>query len=218
MVLAFQSLDKTRKYDHSNQSTTLPGAVCYCFVEKFVFCNFDFRHPCNLRKLYERVKGMFTDVLGIYSVISLMYLHGGFVLKSLFMFTFFYMCFSEDDAAVVYQNASSLEMTGEGYVWLVTQQTISGVARNHLPQGKTELDSNNSLSFNIIQSDFRNVQLILTFAQICCPCTNVMQFDDYCRTMQDNCIICYGLMVFSCNLQHSFSLQGELQKECLLQV
>jgi len=137
VVLAFQSLDKTRKYDHSNQSTTLPGAVCYCFVEKFVFCNFDFRHPCNLRKLYERVKGMFTDVLGIYSVISLMCLHGGFVLKSLFMFTFFYMCFSEDDAAVVYQNASSLEMTGEGYVWLVTQQTISGVARNHLPQGKT---------------------------------------------------------------------------------
>ena len=161
---------------------------------------------------------MFTDVLGIYSVISLVCLHGGFVLKSLFMFTFFYMCFSEDDAAVVYQNASSLEMTGEGYVWLVTQQTISGVARNHLPQGKTELDSNNSLSFNIIQSNFRNVQLILTFAQICYPCTNVMQFDDYCRTMQDNCIICYGLMVFSCNLQHSFSLQGELQKECLLQV
>ena len=27
-------------------------------------------------------------------------------------------------------------MTGNGYVWLVTQQTFSGVARNYVPQGE----------------------------------------------------------------------------------
>ena len=27
-------------------------------------------------------------------------------------------------------------MTGDGYVWLVTQQTFSGVARNYVPQGE----------------------------------------------------------------------------------
>lgn len=42
---------------------------------------------------------------------------------------------SDEDALVVYQNASYLKMTGNGYVWLVTQQTFSGVARNYVPQG-----------------------------------------------------------------------------------
>ncbi|KAL9984223.1 hypothetical protein ACROYT_G006496 [Oculina patagonica] len=42
---------------------------------------------------------------------------------------------SEEDAAVVYKNASSLKMTGEGFVWLVTQQSLSGNARSVLPQG-----------------------------------------------------------------------------------
>lgn len=47
------------------------------------------------------------------------------------------MCFiSEEDAAVVYKNASSLKMTGEGFVWLVTQQSLSGNARSVLPQGE----------------------------------------------------------------------------------
>ena len=43
---------------------------------------------------------------------------------------------SDEDAVVVYQNASYLKMTGDGYVWLVTQQTFSGVARNYVPQGE----------------------------------------------------------------------------------
>lgn len=42
---------------------------------------------------------------------------------------------SEEDAMVVYQNASYLKMTGKGYVWLVTQQTFAGGAPNNLPQG-----------------------------------------------------------------------------------
>ena len=41
----------------------------------------------------------------------------------------------------MYQNASYLKMTGDGYVWLVTQQTFSGVARNYVPQGEIKLDS-----------------------------------------------------------------------------
>ena len=49
------------------------------------------------------------------------------------LFLFF---FSEEDAAVVYQNASHLKMTGEGFVWLVTQQSFSGTARSVLPQGE----------------------------------------------------------------------------------
>ena len=43
---------------------------------------------------------------------------------------------SDEDAMVVYQNASYLKMTGEGYVWLVTQQTFSGTARSYVPKGK----------------------------------------------------------------------------------
>lgn len=42
---------------------------------------------------------------------------------------------SEEDAAIVYQNATYLKMTGEGFVWLVTQQTLSGRAESYLPQG-----------------------------------------------------------------------------------
>ena len=44
---------------------------------------------------------------------------------------------SEEDAAVVYQNASNMKMTGAGFVWLVTQQSFSGNARGVLPQGIT---------------------------------------------------------------------------------
>lgn len=48
------------------------------------------------------------------------------------------LCFiSEEDAAIVYQNASNMKMTGEGFVWLVTQQSFSGNARGVLPQGIT---------------------------------------------------------------------------------
>ncbi|EDO35545.1 predicted protein [Nematostella vectensis] len=42
---------------------------------------------------------------------------------------------SPQDASVVYYNATSLKMTGEGYIWIVTQQALSGVARENLPQG-----------------------------------------------------------------------------------
>lgn len=42
---------------------------------------------------------------------------------------------SEEDAVTVYQNASTMKMTGEGFVWLVTQQSFSGNARGVLPQG-----------------------------------------------------------------------------------
>jgi len=48
---------------------------------------------------------------------------------------------SEEDAAVVYQNASNMKMTGEGFVWLVTQQSLSGNARGVLPQGITSSKS-----------------------------------------------------------------------------
>lgn len=48
------------------------------------------------------------------------------------------LCFiSEEDATIVYQNASNMKMTGEGFVWLVTQQSFSGDARGLLPQGIT---------------------------------------------------------------------------------
>lgn len=48
---------------------------------------------------------------------------------------FFLYSDSEEDAAIVYQNATYLKMTGEGFVWLVTQQTLSGRAESYLPQG-----------------------------------------------------------------------------------
>lgn len=58
---------------------------------------------------------------------------------SLIFFGFCFVFSSEEDAAVVYQNASYLGMTGAGYVWLVTQQTFSGAARNNLPQGEMSM-------------------------------------------------------------------------------
>lgn len=42
---------------------------------------------------------------------------------------------SEEDATVVYQNAFQLGITRRGYVWLVTEQSFTGTARNELPQG-----------------------------------------------------------------------------------
>ena len=55
---------------------------------------------------------------------------------------YLYLCFiSEEDAVTVYQNASTMKMTGEGFVWLVTQQSFSGNARGVLPQGITSLKS-----------------------------------------------------------------------------
>ena len=43
--------------------------------------------------------------------------------------------YSEEDAAVVYKDASWLGVTGKGNIWIVTQQAMSGVARPYLPQG-----------------------------------------------------------------------------------
>ena len=56
--------------------------------------------------------------------------------------SYLYLCFvSEEDAVTVYQNASTMKMTGEGFVWLVTQQSFSGNARGVLPQGITSIKS-----------------------------------------------------------------------------
>ena len=53
-----------------------------------------------------------------------------------------YFCFiSEEDAVTVYQNASTMKMTGEGFVWLVTQQSFSGNARGAMPQGIASIKS-----------------------------------------------------------------------------
>ena len=48
----------------------------------------------------------------------------------------FLLCASEEDATVVYQNAFQLGITRRGYVWLVTEQSFTGTARNELPQGE----------------------------------------------------------------------------------
>ncbi|KXJ20147.1 Glutamate receptor ionotropic, NMDA 1 [Exaiptasia diaphana] len=41
---------------------------------------------------------------------------------------------SGSDAAVVYQYASTLSMTKKGFIWIVTQQAISGQAKSKVPQ------------------------------------------------------------------------------------
>jgi ionotropic glutamate receptor NMDA 1 len=39
---------------------------------------------------------------------------------------------STEDAIIIFENASKLNMTGAGYVWLVTEQALSS---NNVPEG-----------------------------------------------------------------------------------
>lgn len=50
---------------------------------------------------------------------------------------------SVEDATIVYQNAFQLGITGAGYIWLVTEQSFSGVATNKLPQGAIGMQLSN---------------------------------------------------------------------------
>lgn len=46
-----------------------------------------------------------------------------------------YECFyfnSAEDAEIIFQNAAELNMTGAGYVWLVTEQALSS---KNVPEG-----------------------------------------------------------------------------------
>lgn len=41
-------------------------------------------------------------------------------------------CFRKKDAEVIFRDAKELQMTGEGYVWIVTEQALDAV---NVPEG-----------------------------------------------------------------------------------
>ena len=54
-----------------------------------------------------------------------------------------YIC-SEQDAANIYETAMALNMTSEGYAWIVTEQSITGNALKEAPLGLLGIKLNGS--------------------------------------------------------------------------
>ena len=109
-------------------------------------------------------------------------------------------CPSEQDAAVVFKNAADLKATGEGFAWLVTEQTLTGKARGGLPQGWSTMLLNYGIESRLSQ-DFSSLikgratwHFSLpntTFSMVLHSCNSVyVQFEDSSQGQSNvnNCI------------------------------